>query len=233
VAVTFGGQVQAGYGANAPKPTGLADGDLWVIWVAGFYDATTTPATASGFTVISGFAGASGGDRLSGTWLAKIVTNAAGEPADVAITPGGSVGDMKPQCFYVRGASNVSVADAVAGFSSANTDSATELTLPSVAVGRNGSRVAVGEVAWDFDQWHDTGIPSGFVSHHTYTGDEVHTILGSSNVDAGANPAPVIEFTFGGGGQPKTGDGLAAMVVFQPAAESRNPLFFGGPSLTV
>jgi hypothetical protein len=235
VAVSVGGAIAGGYGADADKPTGLTDGDLWVIWVGGFYDATTTPATASGFTVISGagFAGHATGDRLSGTWLAKIVTNAAGEPSSVPITPGGSVGDMKPVSFYVRGASNVSVADAVAGVSSANTNSGTSLTLPSVSVTRNGSLAAIGECAWDFDQWHAGGEPANFDAFVSYSGNEVHALRGTTNVDAGGSYAPTVQFTDASQNPPATRDGLVAMVVFQPAAEGRDPLFFGTPSLLV
>lgn len=220
--VTFGGAIAGSYGGDAAKPTGLSNGDIWAIFVGGFYAATTTAATASGFEVVggAGFAGHATDNRLSGTWLAKPVTNAAGEPSTVSITPGGGVGDMIPISFYVRGASSVSIADAVAGVSSARTaaGAANQVNLPSVSVGRDGSLAAIGEVAWQFDQWHSAGEPVGFDALVTYGGSEVNDIGATSNVNNGAAPAPTIIYTVGGGATGGTGDGLVAMVVFQPAA---------------
>lgn len=219
MAVSIGGATAGTYGGTAPVPTSLANGDIWLIWVAGFYDATASPATASGFTACggTGFAGHATGDRLSGTFLAKIVTNAGSESA-VSITPPGSVGDMLPISCWLRGASNVSVADAVAGVSSANTNSGTSLTLPTVNVTRDGSIALIGECAWDFEQWWEGGEPADFDALATYGGGEINALKGTTNVNAGGSYAPTVQFTTATHNPPATRDGLVAMVVIQPAA---------------
>jgi hypothetical protein len=140
---------------------------------------------------------------------------------------------MLPISCWVRGASNVSVADAVAGVSSAETNSGTSLTLPTVNVTRDGSIALIGCDAWDYEQWWEGGEPANFDALGTYGGGEVNALKGTTNVNNGGSYSPTVTFTNSSHNPPATRDGLVAMVVFQPAAAAPagpDPFQFGAPT---
>jgi hypothetical protein len=74
------GSIATAASASAPKPPGLADGDLWV--VASQRATSGTHNIPTGFTEIGSYQAAGPYLRVS----YKVVTNAAGEPASVTAT---------------------------------------------------------------------------------------------------------------------------------------------------
>lgn len=73
------------------KPAGLADGDILYIRYTAFQNNTTLP-TLTGFTrVAEGAMTHAAGDCLVGAIFRKVITSAAGEPANYTVTRGGTV----------------------------------------------------------------------------------------------------------------------------------------------
>lgn len=119
MAVAFGNatsnqvRAAASTGITITKPSSLANGDVLYAFITRSLYSTTTAFTCSGWTSL-GSAGSTSGNDIQGTMLRKVITNAAGEPANYTFAVSGfaSTVSMVGVIVRVTGANNTKPEDA-------------------------------------------------------------------------------------------------------------------------
>lgn len=172
------------------KPTGLADGDVLYILYWSFHSTAAAPVAPTGFTeVASGSANYVGNERLEARIYRKVITNAAGEPANYTVTQGGGSNfGNGGEIFRVSGADTTTPENAdgenngnsgTASTGSITTTNAECLLLAAITT--NGVSIAVpsGMAALYL---HDGGDAEGYQEtlSATLTGATRTSTLGSS-----------------------------------------------------
>lgn len=231
MAVSFGGHTFGNYNDPPAKPSGLANGDVLVLCLCGFYDKDAS-ASLAGFTKICDAPGEPVGDREFLTVLAKVITNAAGEPSTYTPSYTGAGGDVLPITYYARGCDITSgLTSAIAG-SSVNSNAGGSLAMPSVTAPSGGAAATLVGSSFDQNVWNAFGTPVT-ITPPTFT-------YVTNSGPGAASEAQIFAVTSLSAGSVAptaskgAGSGTAAMIVFAPGlpAGSISANLSGGATLS-